>query len=69
MNGEAFPEELIGFTTSTDGWLGFGDGCITIFQPKDAPTELPENATVTEKSLDYTLLHVRDKILPNATLI
>lgn len=69
MNGEAFPEELIGFTNSTGGWLGFGDGCITITSPETAPTTLPENAQVTEKSLDYTLLHVRDKVLPNAALI
>lgn len=69
MNEELFAEELIGFTNSSGGWLGFGDGCITIFQPKTPPTELPQNANVTEKSLDYTVLHVRDKVLPTASLI
>lgn len=69
MNEEVFAEELIGFTNSTGGWLGFGDGCITIFNPENAPTSLPKDAEVTEKSLDYTLLHVRDKVLPNAAMV
>lgn len=69
MNEEIFAEELIGFTNSTGGWIGFGDGCITIFKPEEAATSLPKDANVNEKSLDYTLLHVRDKVLPTAALI
>lgn len=69
MNGEIFPEELIGFTTSTGGWIGFGDGCLEIYQPEESPTVLPEGAVVEEKSLDYSLLHVRDVEIDNATLL
>ncbi len=68
MNGEVFPEELIGFTTSTGGWIGFGDGCLQINTPKDQ-SALPEGATVKEMSLGYSLLHVRGMELKNATLI
>lgn len=68
MNGEVFPEELIGFTTSTGGWIGFGDGCIQICR-QDTPTVLPDDATVIDKSLGYSLLHVRDIELDNATLL
>ncbi len=69
MNGEIFPEELIGFTTSTGEWIGFGDGCIQIYQPEDKPAVLPENAKVENRSLAYSLLHVRDIELENATLM
>lgn len=69
MNGETFAEELIGFTTSTGGWIGFGDGCIEIYQPEESATVLPAEATVEEKSMSYTLLHVRDVELMNATLL
>lgn len=69
MNGEIFPEELIGFTTSTGGWIGFGDGCIQIYQPQDIPAVLPADVEVEEKSLSYSLLHVRDIELKNATLM
>lgn len=69
MNEEIFPEELIGFTTSTGGWIGFGDGCMNFFQPESTPTSLPTGVTGTDKSLDYNVLHVRDIPIPNATLI
>lgn len=68
MNEEVFPEELIGFTTSTGGWIGFGDGCIEIYQPEGATT-LPADATVKDKNMNYSLLHVRDIELENATLL
>lgn len=69
MNEEVFPEELIGFTNSAGGWLGFGDGCISIYTPEEQPTALPENAELTDRSLDYNLLHVRDVVLDNAVLV
>lgn len=69
MNEEIFPEELIGFTTSTGGWIGFGDGCLQIYEPDSKPTSLPEGADVSEYSLNYTLLHVRDIELNNAVLV
>ncbi len=69
MNEEIFPEELLGFTTSAGNWIGFGDGCIQIFQPSEKPVTLPESATVNERSMAYTLLHVRDIELDDATLL
>lgn len=69
MNDEIFAEELIGFTTSQGSWIGFGDGCLQICQPEEKPTVLPEGTKATEKSLDYTLLHVRDIELDNAVLL
>lgn len=69
MNEEIFPEELIGFTTSTGGWIGFGDGCIQIYQPEEKPAVLPAGASVEEKSMGYSLLHVRDIELEDATLL
>lgn len=68
MNDETFPEELIGFTSSTGGWIGFGDGCIQICPPAE-PTTLPEGAVIGEKSMRYSLLHVRDVELNNASLL
>lgn len=69
MNEEVFPEELIGFTTSTGGWLGFGGGCISISQPSETPATLPADAKTEEKSISYSLLHVRDIELQNAALL
>lgn len=69
MNEEIFAEELIGFTTSTGGWIGFGDGCVQIYSPTEDATALPEGAETSEKSLAYTLLHVRDIELDNAALM
>lgn len=69
MNEEVFPQELIGFTSSTGNWIGFGDGCLRIYTPEQEPTSLPEGAEVIEKSLDYNLLHVRDVVLDNAALL
>ncbi len=69
MNGEIFPEELIGFTSSTGGWIGFGDGCLEIYQPEDTPATVPAGVAVQEKSLAYTLLHVRDIELNDAAVV
>ncbi len=69
MNEEVFPEELIGFTTSTGGWIGFGGGCINIYQPSETPAAPPADARTEEKSISYNLLHVRDIELQNAALL
>lgn len=69
MNEETFPEELIGFTSSAGNWIGFGDGCFQIYQSEKKPTSLPEGTETHKKSLSYTLLHVRDIELDNATLL
>lgn len=45
MNGGfKMPHELIGLTNSTGGWIGYGDGCITITSSQMAATTLPEGA-------------------------
>lgn len=69
MNGELFPKELIGFTSAAGNWIGFGGGCINISQPTSTPTTLPADAQVEEKTLDFDILHVRDKAIDNAAPI
>ena len=69
MNGELFPKELIGFTSASGNWIGFGGGCITIYQPTSQPTTLPADAQVVDKTLDFDILHVSDKVINNAVRI
>lgn len=69
MNGEKFPVELIGFTSASGNWIGFGGGCITIAKSTDMPTTLPAEAQVVDKTLDFDILHVRDKVIDNAVRI
>ena len=69
MNGELFPTELIGFTSASGNWIGFGGGCITITKSTSQPTTLPADAQVVEKTLDFDILHVRDKVINNAVRV
>lgn len=69
MNDETFPTELIGFTSASGNWIAFGGGCINIYQPTATPTTLPADAKVVDMSLDFDILHVRDKVIDDATMI
>lgn len=69
MNGELFPKELIGFTSASGNWIGFGGGCITISKSTMQPTTLPADAQVVDKTLDFDILHVHDKVINNAVRI
>lgn len=57
MNGELMPHELIGFTTSTGGWIGFGDGLVTLSRPGEAITALPEGAVAKDMSISFSTLY------------
>lgn len=69
MNGEYFPEELIGFTSAAGNWIGFGGGNITITKATETATTLPADAKVEEKTLCFDILHVRDIAIDNAVKI
>lgn len=53
MNGIVYPRELIAFTNSTGGWIGYGDGCLTIKPVTETSIELPAEAEVKDGSLTY----------------
>lgn len=55
FNGQLLPNELIAFTNSTGGWMGYGDGCIEIESIAAVPTTLPEGAEVKEMSFAWNI--------------
>lgn len=56
LNGEVIPRELIGFTNSDGGWIGFGDACMEIEEVSLTPTALPAEAEVKPTSFAYQYL-------------
>ncbi len=56
MNGQILPHEMIGFTNATGGWIGYGDGCITIKSPDNVPNVLPEGAEIKEGGFTYNTM-------------
>lgn len=58
MNGEIFPHEIIGFTTSTGQYIGFGDGLVTLDAPGETPAVLPDGAVARDMSLAFSNLYL-----------
>lgn len=59
MNGQKLPHELIAFTNSKGGFIGFGDGCITIKSSELVKNQLPADAQVKTMSFSQTTLSSR----------
>ena len=57
MNEEIFPHEIIGFTTSTGGWIGFGDGLVTLETPGEDAPALPAGAEVRDMSMSFSSIY------------
>lgn len=69
LNGQLLPNELIGLTNATGGWIGYGDGCLTFKPTGYEINKLPEGAVVKEGSFAYsTMSSTIGKNITNAQL-
>ena len=59
LNGIEYPHELLGFTNSDGGWIGYGDGCMEFVPAEFVPTTLPDGAEVKTGGFVYNLLSSR----------
>lgn len=56
LNGVVYPHELIAFTNSTGGWIGYGDGCLIFTNPATAPNTVPAGAEIKDGSFSYSTM-------------